>query len=102
MKDGAKTGDVLDDLDTLTDIYKVTACLLRYYKKSEKEFIFEAKTEDLTRLQSEIQNVKGTGNPVLLIHFIPVSQEEKQYATFLSWVLGEIMCDEDGNERGDQ
>ena len=95
LKAGAQSGDVLDDLDTLVDFYKVLACLMKKSRKGKKEFIFEADFECMERLNFAIMNVKGMGNNVLGIELSPIRTEDKQYATFLSWVLEELLYKQD-------
>ena len=41
MQKKAISGKALDNPDTLIDIYKVVACLYRFYKQREKHFIFK-------------------------------------------------------------
>ena len=89
----------MDDLDTLVDVYKVTACLLRYYTEQDVDFVFEADIACMENLNQSIQNVKGTGNQILGMVFIPVRTEERQYAASLSWVVEELLCKQEGVER---
>lgn len=91
LRKGSRSGDVLDDLDTLVDIYKVTACLFRYYTEEKAVFDFRADYDCMEKLNKSIQNVKGVGNQILGIVFVPLRQEDRQYATFLSWVLEELL-----------
>lgn len=78
-------------MDTLVDIYKVTACLFRYYTEEKAVFDFRADYDCMEKLNKSIQNVKGVGNQILGIVFVPLRQEDRQYATFLSWVLEELL-----------
>lgn len=102
LKKGAQSGTVLDDLEPLTDIYKTLACLLRTCKKRESKFAFEVTREDLDQLNEAVRNIRGTGTGVLgmSLFTIPVSQDERQYATLLSWILEEYLSDQEGIERG--
>lgn len=92
LRSSSRSGNVLDDLDSLVDAYKVTACLLRFYTENDSDFVFEADMDCMQKLNQSIQNGKGTGNQILGIVYIPVRTEERQYATFLSWVLEELLC----------
>lgn len=100
LKAGSRSGDVLDDLETLVDAYKVTTCLFRYYTEQDSEFTFEADLTSMEKLNQSIQNVKGTGNQLLGIVFVPVRVEERQYATFMSWILEELLCKQEIQEAG--
>lgn len=91
LRSSSRSGDVLDDLDSLVDAYKVTACLLRFYSENDSAFVFEADRDCMEKLNQSIQNGKGTGNQILGIVNIPMRMEERQYATFLSWVLEELL-----------
>ena len=100
LKAGSRSGDVLDDLETLVDVYKVTTCLFRYYTENDSVFTFEADLSSMEKLNQSIQNVKGTGNQLLGIVFVPVRSEERQYATFMSWILEELLCKRETQEAG--
>ncbi len=100
LKAGSRSGDVLDDLETLVDAYKVTTCLFRYYTEKDSEFAFEADLTSMEKLNQSIQNIKGTGNQLLGIVFVPVRVEERQYATFMSWLLEELLCKQETQEVG--
>lgn len=100
LKAGSHSGDVLDDLETLVDVYKVTTCLFRYYTENDSVFTFEADLSSMEKLNQSIQNVKGTGNQLLGIVFVPVRSEERQYATFMSWILEELLCKQETQEAG--
>ena len=75
----------------LADIYKVTTCLYRYYSKREKAFSFSVDRESMDSLNQAVVKVTSIGNQVLGRAFAPVKTEERQYATFLSWILEEIV-----------
>ena len=94
--------DVLDDLEPLVDIYKVTACLFRFYTNNEKQFVFDLDRNDMDVLNKAVVNTKGTGGAVLGFPLVPLRQEERQYAIFLSWVLEELLCEQEGLEAGDE
>ena len=91
LRDKAHSGTVQDDLMLLADIYKVTTCLYRYYSKLEKAFSFSADRESMDSLNQAVVKVTSIGNQVLGRAFAPVKTEERQYATFLSWILEEIV-----------
>lgn len=95
LKTGSRSGDVMDDLDQLVDAYKVSVCLYRYFTENEKEFDFSADKENMEKLNQSILHIKGTGNQVLGIELAPVKTEEKQYALFLSWILEELLLEQE-------
>ena len=53
----------------------------------------------MDQLNKSITNAKGA--PVLGIVFVPVRTEDRQYSTFLSWMLEELLCRQEGLEEGD-
>lgn len=91
LRDKAHTGTIDDDKDLMEDIYKVTVCLYRHYTKREKEFSFLADRESMDSLNKALMKVTSVGNQVLGISFASVKSEERQYATFLSWILEELL-----------
>ncbi len=95
LKKGAHTGDIWDDLEPLEDIYKVTACLLRCYAGREP-FVFDVDEVSLGKLAETIRNPKGGGNQILGIVSIPMKTEDRQYAIFLSWILEELLRNQEG------
>ena len=102
LREGAHSDDVLDDLETLKDIYKVTACLHRYYSRLEKEFFFTADRESLKSLFEGIMKVNNTGGYVLGLPLAQVKIEEKQYATFLSWIIEELVISDEEMKVGEK
>ena len=77
--------------EELAFIYKVTACLLRCVAHNKYPFELEVDREIMSELEKRI--VKLPGNI-----FSAYSNEERAYAMFLSWVLQEILCEQDGIE----
>ena len=98
LKNSCQKKEILDNPAPLVDIYKITACLYRYYARNEQKFSFDADLQSMERLNKALQGVKAIGTPVLGVAGGAVSQEERQYALFLSWVLEEMLCKQDGLE----
>lgn len=92
LKMGSRSGSIWDDLDTLVDIYKTTVCLFKYYTDPAADYVFQADWNDMENLNQSIQNVTGTGAQLLGVVFVPVKTEERQYATFLSWIFEELLA----------
>lgn len=102
LRAGARSNDVLDDLEPLEDVYKTAVCLFRHYTGKEKEFVFSADRESMEKLNQAIQNIKGMGNQLLRIEFAPVRSEDRQYATFLSWILEELLIKDEEMKVGEE
>lgn len=96
---GARSGTVMDDLERLEDIYKVAVCLYRFYHEKEAEFVFDVDLESMEKLNKAVQNIVIGGSNVLA--FILGSIEDRQYATFMNWVLEEILSKHEGLKEGD-
>ncbi len=99
LKNSTRFSEAQTILDILIGIYKSVACLLKYYTDINAEFVFEVDMAAMDQLNKAIQNIQGVGNQILGIEFVPVRQEERQYAVFLSWILEEILSKQEGLER---
>lgn len=102
LRAGAHSNDVLDDIEPLEDVYKTSVCLYRYYKNKEKEFVFRADRESMEKLNHALQDIKGVGNQLLGIEFAPVRTEDRQYASFLSWILEELLIKDEELKAGEE
>ncbi len=98
---GAHSGTVMDDIERLEDIYKVAACLYKFYHEKDAEFVFDVDLESMEKLNKAVQNVIIAGGNVLGIKFFLGSIEDRQYATFISWVLEELLSKHEGLKEGE-
>ena len=96
QRKGAQSNDIWDDVDTLTDIYKVCVCLYRYYSKGEKVFEFSAARDDMERMNTALNTIPVNG--LLGVFPGPFRAEDRQYAIFMSWLLQELLCVQEGIE----
>ena len=97
---GSHNGTVWDDLERLEDVYKVVACLYRFYNENVQEFVFDADRKCMERLNRAIQEV-AVGNNVLGIKIVLGGIEDRQYAAFMSWMLEEMLLKHEGLEEGE-
>ena len=82
----------LNDLDSLAQIYKIAACLLRCKLGNEMRFDLYIDRETLAELESRI---KSTGSTF----FGPAHKYESiSYILLITWILEEMICEEDGIE----
>ena len=98
---GARSGSVMDDIERLEDTYKVAVCLYRFYHEKATEFVFDVDFESMEKLNKAVQNDIITGGSVLGIRIFPGGLEDRQYATFMSWVLEELLSEHEGLKEGD-
>lgn len=102
LKKSAHTGDVLDDIGILEDVYKTSACLYKYYILREKEFSFHTDRNSMEQLNITIRKIKNIGNQVLGFSLDPVKPEESQYASFLGWILEELLARQEEPQQEDK
>ena len=87
------------DLETLEDAFIVAACLYHYYTEKDKEFVFGFDLDKVHRFIDAIPQIKGIGNQLGLA-FVPVKNEERRYAIFLSWILEEFLDEQESLKEG--
>lgn len=98
-----RSGSVLDDLELLESIYKVAVCLYRFYHEKETRFVFDVDLESMEKLNKAVQKINTAGNNVPGFKIIfPIGTEDRQYATFMSWVLEELLSKHEGLKEGDK
>ena len=99
---GARTGTVWDDLDRLEDLYKIAVCLYRFYSENDVEFVFDVDLESMEKLNKAVANITIVGGNVIGLKNLLGSAEDRQYATFLSWVLEEMLSKHEGLREGEE
>ncbi len=102
IRERAHTSKVQGELNLLLDSYKAAACLYRYYLLRENEFSFKADRACMDNLNKALRKITNIGNQILGIPLAPVKEEERQYATFLSWVLEEMILKQEEPKAGDE
>lgn len=78
-------------VESLSFIYKVAACLLRCTAHNEYPFELSVDRGIMEELEKGIYKLPGN-------IFGAYRNEERAYVLFVSWVLEEILCDQDGIE----
>lgn len=99
---GSRSGTVMDDLENLEDLYKIAVCLYRFYHSKESEFVFDVDIESMKRLNKAIQDVVIAGTNVLGLKILLGGIEDRQYATFMSWMLEELLSKHEGLREGEE
>ena len=97
----ARSGTVWDDLEMLEDIYKVAVSLYRFYHSKKDEFIFDVDVDSMENLNKAVRNVAVSEGNILGIKITLSGIEDMQYATFMSWVLEEMLRKHEGLEAGE-
>ena len=101
LTDGSRSGTVMDDLERLEDIYKIAVCLYRFYTENENDFVFDVDFESMEKFNKAIQSIALTLPPIIDLFQISTRIEDRQYATFMSWVLEELLSKHEGLKEGD-
>ena len=102
LNKGIRSGSVMDNLERLEDIYKTVVCLYRFHHNKEPLFVFDVDYESMENINKAIQNVIIAGGNVLGIKIDLGGIEDRQYATFLSWILEEMLAKQEGLEEGEE
>ncbi len=76
-------------IDDLSFIYKTASCLLRCTAHNKYPFSFSLDWKSMNELEKRMYKLPGS-------IFDQYRNEERAYVLLLSWILEEVICDQDG------